>query len=178
MKSFKFKCPICGCEDHYQINFVNQFKETKSESGPTYGSSPRFYEVVNRCIINYSLETHYLDGSVGISIGSCANAFLCKNCGYINLFAQNLLSNIKNDETKFKDELSELEKLLESEDITVKQQKEFKEEKEKKTNELKKIRYEIENHEKELEKLDAKIDEAKAKLDSVTIVESVGPKRI
>ena len=133
----KFKCPICGCNEHYLVGSVGSSKE-------------------ERALLEYHLSTG-TQTYVEFSLKGSFKPYICKKCGHVELFAEEMLKSIQDDKlnffklvneakgkikekrdnieslTKEKEKLEsrliELNKFLDSEDITVKQQKEYLEEK-------------------------------------------------
>ena len=81
-----FKCPICGCNEHYGIGVVGE-KQTERiwVKEEKYGGG--HYETnVNmpRTLLYHELTTRALEGSVSLEVGSNVNAYLCKECGYVS----------------------------------------------------------------------------------------------
>ena len=130
----EFKCPICGCSEHFEIgatgkddfNLITYKNELKGE-------------VWGELIINGNF-----------------NVYLCKKCGHVDLFNTEMVEEI-NKQNKVVDEkaesiineinringkiksikektepvlkrIDELKQLLKSEDITIRQQKSYQQE--------------------------------------------------
>ena len=186
----EFKCPICGCNEYYRIDMLGQKRIEKNyvlndPKNPYGGSHWETNIIMPKSILYYELITRYLEGSVSLEVGDNVNARLCKECGYVSLFATGLLDRLKSEEEALKKEqeeinaklnslnkekkellekiepmyerLKELGKLLSSEDITIKQQKEYKEE-------VKKLESEIKQSKKRLDPIDEEISLLEKKL--------------
>ena len=164
----KFKCPICGCTEHYNIDSIG----SKSFS-----------------LISYSNDLH---GDVygGIDISGNFETYICKECGHVQMFSEKLLKQLEKHNKGVDDEIKklsndlkiikskidenqkqllpmqkridELVELLKSEDITIKQQKEYKSELDKLSSEnsvrrlnreIKYLNIDLEKKEKELQDL-------------------------
>ena len=182
----EFKCPICGCNEHYEIAIVDTPKYENiyvpnKKGGGTWVES---YHEPN-AFISCELKTRELEGWIDFDIHSHVQAYLCKECSHITFFAPSLLKSIKWQEEADRKErekinsklvtfknsrkeslemigsmskrLEELEKLLSSEDITIRQQKEYKEEEQKLESEFKIIRKQLESLDKEIASLEQKL---------------------
>lgn len=126
-------------------------------------------------------EWNLSQGTVDLSAGSNAEAYLCKECGHIDIFSDSLLKYYKtaeeedkrkkqetilkvNELTAKKNKLTasiapkesrikELGQLLSSEDITIRQQKEYKTELSQLTNELTVLKRQLGDLKTELENI-------------------------
>ena len=162
----KFKCPICGCEEHYQL------KALKFDYGKTFKQDS---------LLDVKLIARELEGSINLNVESNAEAYLCKNCGHVELFAEDLLLKIKKEELDIlnnnnevnqkleklsieKEQLTkelplkekrmiELDKLLKSEDITIRQQREYQEERNELANQIRRLPDELKSLERNIEQL-------------------------
>lgn len=183
----EFKCPICGCTEHFVID---GFKRNVAEG---YGNQTTYK--VKIALINYTEES-YGEGGTSINFDVNGGIYLCKNCGHVDFFSEGLLETIQKhskqiqekieilkfeydraskqyaelegDLPKKKNRLLELDELLKSDEITVKQQKEYQ-------NEYARVKDEISKDEKRLapiarsiEDLQKEIDGLKGKLENVS----------
>lgn len=151
----KFKCPICGCMEHYPMSFIALPQRERTGTG--YTNDPYMTTVkIPRTILTYDFEISG-DASGRFSLEGAAEVYLCSECGHIEFFGESMLREINKEKEEFNTKIKELEKeieelknalsssnhneyektkkrakelaeLLNSEDITVKQQREYKEE--------------------------------------------------
>ena len=201
--SKSFKCPICGCTEHYEIGSVGSKLEQWLGSG--YSDDPRRIIVTEqRALLDHEFSISG-DASGSCSLNANFEAYLCKKCGHVQLFAEDMLRAIKFDEERLSSEiaakqkevkelndkaasldsekakiekrLNELNSLLKSEDITVKQQKEFTLEKEEAQKRLRDIEKENKLISPNLEKALAELEKLKDRLDNVSHIKSVTERR-
>ena len=150
----EFKCPICGCTEHYPISLIEN--PTKETIGGPYSDNPyRTIIKTPRTLLSYEFSISG-DASGLFALNGSAEVYLCAKCGHIELFGENMLARLNRDKQTYeskinelKDELDKLDKevsslksesellkeklvklgkLLASDEITVKQQREYKEE--------------------------------------------------
>ena len=147
----KYKCPVCGCTEYFPL--VPSRVGSRSSSDSKGNGNPK-----ERSLIDSDLS---IDCAEWLSIREFniklnAEVCMCKNCAHIDLFGEDLLKNVQNDnEIKRKEieqkenELSvlkqrkaelekelaqirsreeEIVKLLKNEEITVKQHNQLLEE--------------------------------------------------
>lgn len=132
--TFKYRCPICGCEEYYTIDGVRE---------PGHNS-----------LIEYDL---YIIGDAQVKSNTFSTSFstrVCKSCGHIDLFKdpshlerqvdehkkmieganqeiksiEEEIEKLNLEKKKNEERLDFLNNQLESDEITVKQQKEYEEE--------------------------------------------------
>lgn len=193
-----YKCPICGCTEHYQVPFVKEL-----HGGGDYGYS---YSVSKTLMFNKH-KNNVVETYRGIICGECSDGkytttYLCKGCGHVDLFAEALLKKIKADDAtyteeveKLSEEVSELTKkveqlrkeeeklltrceelgqLIKSEDITIRQQKEYKEELTKCGDKYHELKFKIGDLEcGPLDKKKTELERAIYRRDNVCSIESV-----
>jgi len=175
----KFKCPICGCEDHFNIQSIGATIEI-----PQYSSDGTIDDNAKKVIQKPSslfIETTYKGyGECGDSTSISPNftTLICKKCGHVDLFYDHKGLELKVSEYKksmsdiefkinevkktlneidkqYKDNLAEIEDIqnkLSSDEITVREQKELTE----KANILKQA---TRNYNYERKKIEGKIKE-------------------
>ena len=88
--SKSFKCPICGCEKHYQISSVGDVKDL---------SLIGFCSCVLATEGYVECEAHF-------------DAFVCKNCGHVDLFAEDIKNALNMKENELQKQIDSLEQLL------------------------------------------------------------------
>ena len=150
-----YKCPICGCTEYYEIPGVGQ--ESRITTGGPYSDNPHKTTIIQpRCLIQYEIDI-WGDARISKNVFSFnANVCLCKNCGHMDLFNENMLKSIKAAEEEFSEQIKakeneikelnlkekellkelddiknrtkKISELLGDENITVKQQRELQEE--------------------------------------------------
>ena len=94
----KFKCNVCGSTDCYKID---TFSDDKKHYGDVAG------KVTNkRSIFNYRYSTS--GGRVGLrmEISSQTETYICKSCGHVEFYANDLLNKIDHDEKYYKEKVS------------------------------------------------------------------------
>ena len=164
-----FKCPICGCTEHYQLRTI-------------YDASD-YDENQPRALMTFVYKPD-ADNWSRLSLNSHFCAYLCQKCGHVELFAKGMVDEIndqknvlnkKIEETQLsikelkakKDTMKEekailqkrskeLSSLLKSEDITIRQQKQYSEEAKKISNAIDKIYRDSSSIDKEV---DAKLQD-------------------
>ena len=143
----KFKCPICGCEDHFNIQSIGatiEIPQYSSDGEIVYNAEKVFQKPSSLLIADY------YEGS-GISPNF--TTLICKKCGHVDLFYDHKGLELKVSEYKksmsdiefkinevkktlneidkqYKDNLAEIEDIqnkLSSDEITVREQKELTE---------------------------------------------------
>ena len=98
--SKSFKCPICGCTEHYEIGSVGSKLEQWLGSG--YSDDPRRIIVTEqRALLDHEFSISG-DASGSCSLNANFEAYLCKKCGHVQLFAEDMLRAIKFDEERAK----------------------------------------------------------------------------
>ncbi len=186
----KYKCPVCGCTEYYSL----------SGSASSNNDSPRDGQqnYSNKALINAFLDIYCAESlrirSFDVSLN--AQVCLCKNCGHIDLFNENLVSTFQSDKERFGEELrakqAELEnlnsekknteeelakirertqviaKLLSSEDITIRQHKELESEAQGINSRRPQLEKRLAQLTKEIEQAQRDYNSIKGKLDRVT----------
>ena len=90
-----YKCPICGCTEHYSIPAVGR-------------------EEISRSLVKYEFDI-YGDAYIRkAEVSFDANIRLCKNCGHMDLFNEGMLEEIKKDEQELSKLVSSKEEELHS----------------------------------------------------------------
>ncbi len=177
MNEKKFKCPICGCKEHYLVSIAGYKKNDRVYENNRWVEK----DGTPKSILFYEVNTWNLSqGTVDLSAGSNAEAYLCKECGHIDLFSDTLLNYLKRTEeddrrkqqeatlrlnnltvkkntliasiTPKENRVKELGQLLSSEDITIRQQKDYKAELSQLTEELSDLRKQLNALEVEINK--------------------------
>lgn len=142
----QYKCPVCGCEKHFKL----QAHEIRDEKGNRI--APGLIIFKNSLYVYGDAK---LEGEVDMRLN--ATPYICAKCGHIDLFSEGLLQEYeklraeaedaikqiddevkqaklqieaagKEKETDMK-RLNEVNKILKSDEITVKQQRELQKEK-------------------------------------------------
>lgn len=93
-----FKCIICGCTKHYEVNVLDS-KESQINNATFYP----------RTLIQCSTRS-YGDGATDIEFKNEPSAFVCSKCGHVELFAEDLVEEIKQDEIKLTSKIQSLKK--------------------------------------------------------------------
>lgn len=143
----EFKCPLCGGLEHYRVPFVSgreidYMGHTKEINGGDPISILKFgFGVSGDASGNFFLKE------------DCADTYVCAECGHVDLFAKkivNVLSvkkqqleeaiidaesriaeleerkmNLEETLASYSSKIDSLSKLVKSEDITIRQQKEY-----------------------------------------------------
>ena len=149
----KFKCPICGCEDHFNIRSIGkpiEIPQYSSDGEIVYNAEKVFQKPSSLLIADYY---GYCEGGGGTSINANFTTLICKKCGHVDLFYDHKGLELKVSEYKksmsdiefkinevkktlneidkqYKDNLAEIEDIqnkLSSDEITVREQKELTE---------------------------------------------------
>lgn len=150
----KFKCPICGCEDHFNIRSIGatiEIPQYSSEGEIDYNAKKVIQKPSSLFIADY--YDGYCEGGGGTSIKPNFATLICKKCGHVDLFYDHKGLELKVSEYKksmsdiefkinevkktlneidkqYKDNLAEIEDIrnkLSSDEITVREQKELTE---------------------------------------------------
>ena len=169
----KFKCPICGCDEHFKINSISDSKRQNDFS-----------------LISYFNSLH---GDVygSVDINGNFKTYVCKKCGNVQLFSEAMLSqlneysdknkievkkissDIKTLKEKIDEKQIELEPtqkridvlmaLLKRDDITIKQHNEYEKELNNLCSDkiLKRIKREIDDLNRELERKENELEKVK-----------------
>ena len=194
MEKLNFKCPICNNNEHYKINLLDT--TSKKNLGDGFYDR-RTVTTVPRTLIRYEIES-YGDGGTAISFNAYADAYLCKKCGHIQLFGKQLLDQINSDDKslnfqkkdiesklnsinkqlsilltkkeKIETRQDQINQLLNSEDITIRQQRELTEEAEQIRKDLKPLYREINPIKEEQEKYQSELDEIDLKLKNIATI--------
>lgn len=100
----KFRCNVCGSNECYKID---TFSDDRKRYGEVAG---RFTN--KRGIFSYNYST--TNGKVGLKmeISSAIDSYVCKNCGHVEFYANQLINKINNDEQFYKDKVKVLEAQL------------------------------------------------------------------
>ena len=143
------ECPVCGEKTtHYEVPGLAEY--ANNIIFPNHGNHEEKKEPI--ALIKYQ-SSIWGDASGGTVVNAFFNALICEKCGHVHLFSNELVHAIKNEiqhlkdrkkalEGKIKDleadinplvkeqdhrerEIERLNKLLASEDITIKQQKQY-----------------------------------------------------
>ena len=179
---FKYKCPICGCEECYILKSSgSNGKSTHLREG-----CPLSIEFSPRNLIDFDIEI-FGDAYIRNLVHNVnATVCLCKKCGHVDLFASQMLREIENDlktlskleektlkEIKlldgklknyndnvenFENRLSELKHLIKDENKTIKEHNNFVQEEKIIREDLAKLNRSTITPRKRLEELNKKLE--------------------
>lgn len=143
----KFKCPICGCEEHYGIRSI-----ATAERTDRYEHGKYVYEYPTSLLV-YNLKISGDASFDHCEIGANFETFICQKCGHVDMFVspeelkkklsdyekQNIeldseiskvMSELEDFDKQHKDVLKQISQInmkLSSDEITVREQKELTE---------------------------------------------------
>lgn len=96
--SFKFKCNVCGSTECYKIDTFSDEKRRYGEVAGKYTNK--------RGIFNYSYSATGRSGTgIRMEISSNIDSYVCKRCGHIEFYANQLLNKIEKDEAYYSDKV-------------------------------------------------------------------------
>ena len=177
-----FKCPICGCEEHYEFPFIRTVLHEDNNL---------------RSFIKHRIELGaYSDASISVNeFESNISAYLCKECDHVDFFAEGMLNDIQKDKERLKglidkqetlisplmkqekplqakiakldEQIADAAKLLKDENITIKKHKELREESTKMAVEKHKLEDELRSIQRKIEPHRAEIMDLKNQLSKV-----------
>lgn len=108
----QYKCPICGSTEYYNIpghepSQITRVTKNNYEDGYIVGQTTKTVIIEHRNLFNIGARSNE---RVDVSFIVNAEICLCKNCGHLDFFNEEMLLDIKTNEKSFRDLLNQKQK--------------------------------------------------------------------